>query len=129
MTIQRTAAPAPATYSQSTVVAGPGQWIFISGQLPVDASGAITAVGLADQSRACFANLEGALKAAGADLGDVVRITTYLTGLENYGDFAGVRGETFVDGFPVSTAVGVASLLFGALIEIDAVAFLPDVRT
>ena len=111
MTIQRNAATAPATYSQSTVVTGPGQWIFVSGQLPIDESGAITAVGLADQTRECFSNIEKALNAAGAALGDVLRITTYLTDLKEYAEFAAVRGERFSEALPASTAVGVSSLL------------------
>jgi 2-iminobutanoate/2-iminopropanoate deaminase len=126
VTIQRKAAAAPATYSQSTVASGPGKWIFVSGQLPVDGNGAIAATALADQSRVCFANMEEALNAAGAGLRDVTRITTYLTDLKDYGDFAAVRGEKFPEGFPASTAVGVSSLLSGALIEIDAIAFVAD---
>ena len=45
---------------------------------------------------------------------------------DEYGDYNRVRGERFGANLPASAAVQVAGLLRGALIEIDAVAFIPD---
>jgi 2-iminobutanoate/2-iminopropanoate deaminase len=56
----------------------------------------------------------------------VVRITVYLTGLDDYAEFSRVRAERFGDSLPASAAVQVAGLLLGALVEIEAVAFVAE---
>jgi len=66
------------------------------------------------------------LRAVGGSLEHVVRITAWLTSLDEYGEYNRVRGERFGASLPASAAVQVAGLLRGALIEIDAVAFIPD---
>ena len=66
------------------------------------------------------------LCAVGGSLADVVRITAWLTSLDEYREYSRVRGERFGKNLPASAAVQVAGLLQGALIEIDAVAFIPD---
>ena len=67
------------------------------------------------------------LSAAGGDFSHVVETTDYITTRENYGGTAAVRREFFRPPYPVATGVIVAGLLReGALIEISAVAILPD---
>ncbi len=124
MAINRDATAAPATYSDSVTATGAGQWVYVSGQLPVGPDGVIAAGGLRAQANACLDNVEAALARAGASLQDVVRITAYLTDLTDYGEYSAVRGKRFAGALPASAAVGVASLLAGALIEVDAVAFI-----
>ena len=120
MAIDRRPDPNGASYSSSVAVQGErGRWVYVSG---VIASGDR----LADQTRGCFGQIGEALAGHGGVLADVVRITTYLTSLDGYGDFARIRGETFPGALPASTAVQVTGLLRGALIEIDAVAFIHD---
>lgn len=96
-----------------------GSWVYVSGVL---ASGD----GLAEQTRGCFRQIAEAVASHGGSLADVVRITTYLTDLEEYAQFSAVRAELFAGGLPASTAVRVAGLLQGALVEIDAVAFIEE---
>ena len=62
-------------------------------------------------------------------MGSVVSITVYLTRLDDYPAFDQVRRERFLDDRPASAAIEVAGLLFGALIEISAVAFIPADET
>lgn len=126
MPVERRAAAGGATYSDSVSVAGPGRWVFVSGQLAVGPDGDLVEGGLAEQSDACFDLIERALAAHGGTLADVVRITVYLMSLEDFGGFAEVRGRRFRDALPASTAVQVAGLLRGALVEIDAISFLAD---
>jgi enamine deaminase RidA (YjgF/YER057c/UK114 family) len=117
MPIDRQPHPDGASFSVSTSVHGPGRTIYVSGVLaPGDT--------LAQQTAGCFDEIEEVLRAAGGTLADVARITTYLTSLEEYGEFARVRAERFAGALPASTAVQVAGLLLDALVEIDAVAFL-----
>jgi enamine deaminase RidA (YjgF/YER057c/UK114 family) len=50
----------------------------------------------------------------------------YLTSLDDDDDYSRVRGERFPGHLPASTAVGVAGLIDGALVEMDAIAFITD---
>ena len=117
--ISRYAAPGGATYSDAVLVeAGGARWIYAAGQTPREPAPA----DLEGQAEACFRQLAEVLGAHGAGLGDVVQITVYLTSLKDYQAFAAVRGRVFGTETPASAAVGVASLLGDALIEISAVA-------
>jgi 2-iminobutanoate/2-iminopropanoate deaminase len=115
--LDRTAGPEGASYSSAVAAAGDGTWIHVSGQIAPEGD-------LAAQTAGCFDLIESALRRHGASLRDVVRITAYLTSLQDYPDYARVRGARFGDALPASTAVQVAGLLRGALVEIDAVAFI-----
>lgn len=119
MSIERIAGASGASYSKAVTVSGAGKTVYVSGMI---ASGAT----LAEQTNGCFDQIEAALKAAGATLANVVRITAYLTQLDEYAQYARVRGERFGKHLPASAAVQVAGLLQNGLIEIDAVAFIPD---
>ena len=79
---------------------------------------------LSEQADGCFDRIEQVLAAHGATLADVVRITAYLTSLDDFPEFTEARARRFGEDLPASTAVQVAGLLGGALIEIDAVAFI-----
>jgi enamine deaminase RidA (YjgF/YER057c/UK114 family) len=70
--------------------------------------------------------LSDELAGLGGSIANVVRITVYLLDLAEYGEFASLRGEYFRDYFPASTAIKVAGLIGDALIEVDAIAFLPE---
>jgi 2-iminobutanoate/2-iminopropanoate deaminase len=101
---------------------GDRSMIFVSGEVGRDASGKIVAGSFETETRQLFANLEFALKRAGAAFKDVVRITAYVKDLADYAVYAQVRNEIFGSEWPASASVGVSDLLLGARIEIDAVA-------
>ena len=101
------------------VVSGAGRTVYVSGHLVPGRS-------LAEQTNGCFDQIEAALRAVGGSLQHVVRITAWLTSLDEYAQYARVRGERFGANLPASAAVQVAGLLRGAVIEIDAIAFIPD---
>jgi len=113
-----------ASFSDVVAVDGPGRWLHVSGQVGMDADQKVEG-DLAQQTHATLDHVERVLARAGADLSHVVRITVYLTSLDAYGDFSRVRAERFGAHLPASAAVQVAGLLLGALVEIDAVAFVP----
>jgi enamine deaminase RidA (YjgF/YER057c/UK114 family) len=119
MSIERVPGAGNATFSRAVVVSGPGRTVYVSGNISPSGS-------LAEQANGCIDQIESALRAVGGSLADVVRITAWLTRLDEYGDYNRVRGERFGANLPASAAVQVAGLLRGALIEIDAVAFIPD---
>jgi 2-iminobutanoate/2-iminopropanoate deaminase len=119
MSIKRIPGAGAATFSKAVVVSGPGRTIYVSGNISPNGS-------MAEQATGCIDQIEAALRAAGGSLEHVVRITAWLTRLDEYGEYNRVRGERFGANLPASAAVQVAGLLRGALIEIDAVAFIPE---
>lgn len=127
MAVERQAGPAGLSFSNSLRVQDPsGTWIYVSGQFGTDEAGAITPGGLAAESRAALENVLNAVRDAGGTAADVVKITAYLTSLDDYPRYNEVRREVFGSALPTSTAVAVAGLILtAASIEIDAVAFVP----
>ena len=103
-----------------------GDLLFVSGFVPVDGDGRL--VGGDDvvaQTRQVFANLAAVLAAAGATFADVVKVTVYLTDIEDRARINPVRQDIFGDTRPASTLVEVSALATpGAKVEIDAVALL-----
>jgi enamine deaminase RidA (YjgF/YER057c/UK114 family) len=119
MSIDRVPGAGRASFSKAVVVSGPGRTVYVSGNLSPRGS-------MGEQANGCIDEIEAALRAAGGSLQHVVRITAWLTSLDEYGEYNRVRGERFAGNLPASAAVQVAGLLRGALIEIDAVAFIPE---
>ena len=119
--------PWPARYTFSPAVRA-GNLLFISGMTAGDESGVIVGPGdIVAQTRYIFQKFGKLLEAAGASFEHIVQTTEYVTTTENYARTAAVRREFFKERFPTATGVVVAGLLReGALIEISAVAVLPD---
>lgn len=113
-----------ASFSEAVSVGGPGRWVHVAGQVGMDADGAVPG-DLAEQTHRTFDHIERVLARAGAGIEQLVRITVYLTSLEDYATFSRVRAERCGEHLPASAAVQVAGLLLGAVVEIDAVAFVP----
>jgi enamine deaminase RidA (YjgF/YER057c/UK114 family) len=113
-------------FSDAVTTSGPGRVIHVSGNVGFGEDGKVVSEGMEAEARATFANIERTLKAAGADMSNIVKINAFITNLDAYGDYARVRAEVFGDNLPASATVQVAGLLVGAQIEIDAVAFVPE---
>ena len=99
--------------------------LFCSGQIPLDAeSGEIVGATPAEQARRCLENLQTVCRAAGAELGDAVRCTVYMTDLSAFAEVNEVYAEFFPSEPPARAAVGVSALPKGAQVEIDAIVSL-----
>lgn len=118
-------APAPAgAYSQAVRT---GQTLYISGQLPIRPDKApLDDMALEAQARQALANMLAILEAAGGSPADLVRVTAYIVGVENWPKFNGVYGEMLGDARPARTVVPVPELHYGYLVEVDAIATLPE---
>ena len=105
-----------------------GNLLFISGTTAGDERGQLVGPGdIVAQTRYIFQKFGRLLRAAGGGFEHIVETTDYVTTTENYARTTAVRREFFGDRFPTATGVIVAGLLReGALIEISAVAVLPD---
>ena len=118
--------PAPsAPYSQALAVQA-SRWVFVAGQVPVDAEGRI--VGPGDpraQIRQAFANVQALVEAAGGSLANVVELTIYLRDMAHRPLVTDVRHELLRPPYPATTMVEVSRLAADDwLVEISAVAAL-----
>lgn len=101
-----------------------GQMIFTSGQLPMTADGVLELDDIKAAARISLDNVKAVLKAAGADMGDIVKTTVFLTDLSDFEAVNEVYGGYFTLKPPARSCVQVAALPRGAKIEIEAVAVL-----
>lgn len=118
--IQTDDAPAAiGTYSQAVRT---GNLVFLSGQIPLDPE-TMQLVGEDFEARArrVFDNLEAVARAAGGSLDHAVKLTVYLTDLDNFATVNTVMADYFKVPYPARAAVGVASLPKGADVEAEAV--------
>ncbi|MDB5031114.1 RidA family protein [Mucilaginibacter sp.] len=114
-------APAPAGhYSPGIAYNG---MLFISGQLPVRADGTHTNTEPFEvQARQTIQNVLAILKAAGSDASDLLKVTVYVVGIENWKIFNQIYIEMMGDAKPARAVVPVPELHHGYLIEIEATA-------
>lgn len=105
-----------------------GGLLFVSGIVPVDAEGKLVGEGdVAEQARQVFRNMKLVLEAAGCGFDDIVKVVHYLLNVGDRPAINPVRMEFFGDARPASTLVEVSALAIpGALLEIEAVAAIPD---
>ncbi|MEM7253708.1 MAG: RidA family protein [Pseudomonadota bacterium] len=101
-----------------------GDTVYVSGQVAQDPDGKLVGAGdMAAQANQIIDNIAVILALAGATLDDVVKITTYVTDMSKYGDYARVRAERFPDAALASATVSSPELVQpGFLIEIEAIA-------
>jgi 2-iminobutanoate/2-iminopropanoate deaminase len=103
-----------------------GELLFVSGCVPVDSEGALVPGDVVAQAHQVFANIRLVLEAAGAGFADIVKVTVFLTDIEDRAPVNDVRQEVFGDARPASTLVEVSALAIpGARIEVEAIALLP----
>ena len=116
--------PLPISHYTDAVKAG--DLVFVSGVVPVDAEGNL--VGGDDvvaQTRKVFENMGAVLRAAGAGFEDVVKVTIFLTDVDDRARINPVRQDVFGETRPASTLVEISRLAIpGAKIEVEAVAVL-----
>ena len=102
-----------------------GDFIFTSGQIPLDpASGALVQGGIKEQARQVMENLKAVLKEGGADFSKVVKSTVFLDDMNNFVPFNEVYAEYFPGDRPARSTFQVAGLPMGAKIEIEMVALV-----
>ncbi len=116
-------APAPiGPYNQAIRA---GDYLFCSGQIPLDAtSGELIGDDAAAQTRQVMRNLAAVLEAAGARFEDVVKTTIFLIDMNDFGAVNAVYAESFGAVAPARSTVAVAALPRGSRVEVEAIAFI-----
>ena len=104
-----------------------GNMLFISGLAPLDENARLIGEGdVVAQARQIHVNLEKVLTHAGASFADVLKVTVFLTQINDRPKINPVRQEYFGSARPASTLVEVSALAIpGMLIEIEAIAGIP----
>jgi 2-iminobutanoate/2-iminopropanoate deaminase len=100
-----------------------GDWLVVSGQVGI-VDGKLVPGGLEGELRQAIANLRAQLGANGASLTNVVKTTVFLRHMSDYALMNEVYIDEFGDHRPARSAIGVAELPIGALVEVEAWAWL-----
>lgn len=109
------------TYSQAVRA---GDTVYLSGQIGLDPATMQLVDGFEAQTVRVFDNLKAVAEAAGAALGDAVKLNIYLTDLAHFAKVNEIMARYFTEPYPARAAVGVKELPKGALVEADAVLVL-----
>ena len=101
-----------------------GDFIFVSGQVAKDADGNMVEGSIEVETRATIESIARVLAADGATLDDVVRITTFLQDVRDFGRYNKVFAEHFKNAALARTTVE-ARAVINTKIEMDAIAYAP----
>ena len=108
-------------YSQAIKSLGE-RMFFISGQIPLKPNkDQIESTDFIEQANQAFENLTQIIAAAKSEVDDVVKLTIYLTDLENFDALNQIMAHHFNEPFPARSTIEVSALPKGALLEIDAI--------
>ena len=106
-------------YSQGIKAGG---LVFVSGQLPIDATTGVMAEGIEQQTRQSLTNIQHILAEAGLTMNDVVKTTVFLADMSLFGEMNKVYATFFEKNCPARSAVAVKALPKDALVEIECIA-------
>ena len=106
-----------------------GDYIFLSGQLPIDPKTAKVLDGsVAGQTRQVIENMQALLDTAGATIQDVVKCSVFLADIRDFAEMNAVYGEFFGNAKPARSTVQAVLPLSEARLEIDCIAYSPQNR-
>ena len=106
-------------YSQAIEANG---MVFVSGQLPIDATTGVMPEGVEAQARQYLENIKPILETAGLTMADIVKTTVFLQDMSLFAGMNGVYATYFNGDFPARSAVAVKALPKDALVEIECIA-------
>jgi 2-iminobutanoate/2-iminopropanoate deaminase len=107
-------------YSQAVCVGG---LVFLSGQLALDpATGALVPGGIEAQTEQAFKNIEAILAETGLTTANIIKTTVFLADINDFAAMNEVYATHFTSDFPARSAVQVAALPKGGLVEIECIA-------
>ena len=106
-------------YSQAVKT---GNLMFISGQIPLNPeTGDLVSGSIEDEANQVLKNIKSICEAAGNSLEDIVKITIFLTDLDNFATVNEVMKEHFSEPYPARATIEVSGLPLGVNVEIEAI--------
>ena len=116
---------APAAIGPYSQAIKTGDFVFASGQIPIDPqTGEFVAGGIREQTERVLKNLAAVLEAAGTSLDQVVKTTVFLADMGEFAAMNEVYGKFFTDVPPARATVAAAGLPRDARVEIEAIALV-----
>ncbi len=106
-------------YSQAIEI---GDFVFTSGQIPIDPATGVMPEGIEAQTRQSLTNVQNILEAAGLSLDNVVKTTVFLADMSLFAPMNAVYAEFFKAPYPARSAVAVREIPKGALVEVETIA-------
>lgn len=109
-------------YSQAIKV---GNFIFISGQIPIDPNtGEVIDGDIKEQTRRVLENIKGILESVSCSLNNIVKTTVFLKNLDDFSSMNEVYATYFSENPPARSTIEVSKLPRGVSIEIEAIAII-----
>ena len=108
------------TYSQAILA---NDFLFISGQIPLDPEKMELVEGIDNQIRMVFKNIKEILKEANMNYSNIIKLTILLDNLENFEKVNEIMGQLFDKPYPARAAYEVTKLPKNSSIEIEAIAY------
>ncbi|MBR5478951.1 MAG: Rid family detoxifying hydrolase [Clostridia bacterium] len=99
-----------------------GDFVFVSGQLPINPENGEIPEGIAAQTNQALKNADAILKASGLSLENACKVTVYLSDISEFAEMNECYGKFFKEPCPARAAIQAAALPKGAKIEIDVIA-------
>ena len=114
---------APAAVGPYSQAMDCGDFVFLSGQIPLDPqTGLLVEGGLEAQATQIFKNIQAVLLEAGMDFSHVVKSTVFLTDLGNFAPFNEIYGSYFPENPPARSCVEVSALPKACMVEVEIIA-------
>ena len=104
-----------------------GNFVFVSGTIGTDpATNQLAVGGIAAQTRQTLRNIEAILRETGLTLGDMVKVDVFIRDLDEFAEMNKAYIEVVGNDPPARKTIGRADLVFGALVEMDCVAYIDE---
>jgi 2-iminobutanoate/2-iminopropanoate deaminase len=117
-----TVAPPAGRYSHAIEIQPNAKWLYISGQVGTAPDGTVPA-DAAGQAANCWSNIVAILGEAGMTIGDLVKVSVFLTREQDIPAYREARDRTIGDARPASTLLVISKLAHPSfLVEVEAVA-------
>jgi len=101
--------------------------VFISGQLGLKAdTGEFVADDVSSQTKQALENMKNILQSVGLSFGDVVKTTVFLKDMKSFSEMNSIYAQYFVNEPPARSTIEVAALPKNGLVEIEAIAVIPE---
>ena len=99
-----------------------GNFLFASGQIPVNPATGEIPEGIEAQAEQVLTNVKNLLAAAGASMEQVVKTTVFIQNMDDFGKVNEIYAKYFEGACPARSCVEVSKLPKGVLMEMEAIA-------